>query len=117
MPTTVNAHDARPYRLKKRRTRARTLLLWAVFLAGLVIESLAPRLQIQNRAFVIPPSMTAEGKEVRPDRIVERERRMQWAAGILTIGGALGLAFAYRDALARALTFRKVSEGGADQTP
>jgi hypothetical protein len=115
MPATVNAHDARPYPMKKRRTRAQTLLFWAVFLAGLVIESLAPRLQIQNRAFVIPPGMTETGKDVRPDQLVEHERRMQWAAGILTVCGALGLAFSYRGALVDALQFRKISAGGADQ--
>lgn len=79
--------------------RRATLLLWAVFAAGLLAQAFAPRLKIEKRAFVIPPSMAASGN-VRPDEIVSRERRMQLLSGILTLAGAAGLAVRYRRVLA-----------------
>jgi hypothetical protein len=84
-----------------RRGRWTGILLWAIFGMGLVIEAFAPRLQIVNRAFVIPPSMASAGQNIRPAEIVARERIMQSLSALLTAGGALGLAFFYRRALVR----------------
>lgn len=85
---------------KHGRRRWLGVMLWAIFGAGLLVQVLAPGLQIKNRAFVMPPSpgSRAEGS-VSPADIVARERLMQSLAAILTLSGALGLAFHYRRAI------------------
>jgi hypothetical protein len=65
----------------------------------LLVQAFAPHLKIQDNKFVIPPSLLSGVKEVRPDEIVARERRMQALSGILTLGSGLGLGFYYRQAL------------------
>ena len=93
----------------KSRWRKQTLsaLLWIVFTAGLVTEVLAPRLKIENHAFVLEPTLSTQGEGIRPDAIVDHERRLQWVSGILTLGGSLSLGFWYRRRLADALTPRR----------
>jgi hypothetical protein len=100
------------------RSRAFAAVLWAVFTAGLVIQFFAPGLKIENRAFVMPPSSIVSGAEIRPDLIVQRERRMQWASGLCTVGGALALAFWYRRSLAQALHIGPFSDSrGTSRVP
>lgn len=77
--------------------------LWAMFVAGLLIQLAAPRLKIENNAFAMPPIVNAQGAAIRPDVLVRRERWMQGASGILTVGGALALGICYRRTLAAAL--------------
>ncbi len=77
--------------------------LWAVFAAGVLVEVMAPRLKIENNAFVMPPTANVQGTEMRPDALVRRERWMQTSAGILTVGGALALGFYYRRRLLAAV--------------
>src|SRR6266571_4422402 len=93
----------RPNRLMSvhgnRRWRSLALLCWLVFAAGLLIQLLSPHLKISNGAFVIPPKMAAGRNAIRLDEIVARQRRMQFVSLLLTISGALGLAFLYRDIL------------------
>lgn len=84
-----------------------SLCLWAMFASGLAIEVITPGLKIENHAFVMPASATQRGAQIRPDALVSHERRMQWAAGSLTIGGAVALAFWYRRTLASALLPRR----------
>ena len=79
------------------------LCLWAIFTAGLLVEMWAPRLKIENNAFVMPPISNAQAAVLRPDILVRRERWMQGVAGILSIGGALSLGFYYRRTLRAAL--------------
>jgi hypothetical protein len=79
------------------------LCLWAIFAAGLLVEMAAPRLKIENNAFVMPPIGNSQGATLRPDVLVRRERWMRAASGILTIGGALALGVYYRKTLAVAL--------------
>lgn len=79
------------------------LFLWAIFAAGLLVEMAAPRLKIENNAFVMPPINDAHAAVLRPDVLVRRERWMQAASGILTMGGALALGVYYRRTLAVAL--------------
>jgi hypothetical protein len=71
------------------------VLLWVIFGAGLLVQAFAPRLQIVDNAFVIPPAFLSEGKEVQTAEIIRKERRMQWLSAVLTVSGALGLAFYY----------------------
>jgi len=73
------------------------MLSWLVFAAGLVVQLQAPRLAIENRAFVIP--LPADGAGIRPDEIVASERWMQAISAVLTASGALGLAYCYGGAL------------------
>jgi hypothetical protein len=75
------------------------LLLWVGLVGGLLVQALAPHLKIQNNNFVIPPSLLSGVKEVRPDEIVARERKMQTLSAILTLGSGLGLGFYYRHVL------------------
>lgn len=85
------------------------LLLWVAFAAGLLVQSFAPHLKIEDGKFVIPPALLSGTKEVRLDEIVVRERRMQALSSILVLGSGLGLGFYYRRVL-----FPKVAskEGG-----
>jgi hypothetical protein len=82
------------------------LLLWVALAVGVFVQAFAPHLRIQNNKFVIPPSLLSGEKEVRPDEIVARERRMQALSGILTLGSGLGLGFYYRHALFPKATFK-----------
>ncbi|HEY3972280.1 MAG TPA: hypothetical protein VGM18_04700 [Candidatus Sulfotelmatobacter sp.] len=87
----------------KKIAKSLTFCLWAIFAAGLLVQAAAPRLKIENHAFVMPPSAMMQGAVIRPDRLVLRERRMQLASGVLTVGGSLALAFYYRRRLVVAL--------------
>ncbi len=71
------------------------VLLWSVFGAGLAIHFFAPHLKIMDNAFVVPPALLSEGQAIVPSELVAKERRLQLLAGLLTGGGALGLAFYY----------------------
>ena len=82
-----------------RRRRSVALLCWLVFAAGLLVQLLSPHLKVSNGAFVIAPKMAAGQNAIRPDEIVGRQRRMQLLSVLLTVSGALGLAFLYRDIL------------------
>jgi hypothetical protein len=81
--------------------------LWVIFVSGLAVEAFAPRLKIENHAFVMPSAVVRQGEQIRPDALVALERRMQWAAAILTIGGAIALALWHRRTLAGALLVRQ----------
>jgi hypothetical protein len=79
------------------------LYFWLMFAAGLALQAMAPRLKIENHAFVMPPTVNVQGATIRPDILVRRERWMQMASGILTVGSALALGFCYRRTLMGAL--------------
>jgi hypothetical protein len=70
---------------------------------GLLVEMWAPRLKIENNAFVMPPINNAQAAALRPDVLVRRERWMQAFSGILTLGGAMALGVYYRRTLVVAL--------------
>jgi hypothetical protein len=89
-----------------RRRRSLALLCWLLFAAGLLIQLLSPHLKVSNGAFVIPPEMAAGRNAIRLDEIVARQRRMQLLSVLLTVSGALGLAFLYRDILIGAASRR-----------
>src|SRR5947208_1692775 len=97
-----------------RRRRSLAILCWLVFAAGLLVQLLSPHLKISNGAFVIPPEMAAGRNAIRPDEIVDRQRRMQLLSLLLTVSGALGLAFLYRDILIEAAS-RRSSEASASR--
>jgi hypothetical protein len=90
----------------KRHRRLLALLCWLVFAAGLLVQLLSPHLKVANGAFVIPPKMAAGRNAIRLDEIVARQRRVQLLSILLTVGGALGLAFLYRDVLIGAASRR-----------
>jgi len=93
--------------IRGRFTRARqnrlALCLWAMFAAGLLVEMAAPRLKIENNVFVMPPISDVQGATLQPAALVRRERWMQAASGLLTVGGAVALGVYYRKQLASAL--------------
>ena len=78
------------------RQRRLAWCLWAIFTTGLLVEMAAPRLKIEDNAFVMPPISDAQGAILRPDVLVRRERWMRGISGILTLGGALALGVYYR---------------------
>jgi hypothetical protein len=90
-----------------RRRRSLAFLCWLVFTAGLLVQLLSPHLKISNGKFVIPPKMTAGRNGIRLDEIVARQRRMQLLSVLLTMSGALGLAFVYHDILIGAASRRR----------
>jgi hypothetical protein len=83
----------------RRRHKWLAVLLWAIFAAGLLVQTFGPRLKIRNNTFVLPPSLMSQGKNIRPNEIVSRERKMQLLSGILALGGAIGLGLHYRHVL------------------
>jgi hypothetical protein len=91
----------------KRRRRTLALLCWLLFAAGLLFQLVSPRLKISNRAFVIPPHMAAGKNPIRLEEIVGGQRRTQVLSALLTLGGAVWLAFLYREALVRAASRRR----------
>ena len=97
------AEAMRPNRLMSvrgnRRRRSLALLCWLAFAAGLLVQLLSPHLKVANGAFVIPPKMAAGRNAIRLDEIVGGQRRMQLLSVLLTVSGALGLAYLYRDIL------------------
>ena len=76
-------------------------LFWMIFASGVAVEAFAPRLKIEHHAFVVPPSVVSGGKAVDLEELVAREKRMQLISGLLTLGGAVGLGYYYRDNLFR----------------
>ena len=80
-----------------RRRRWLAIVCWLVFAAGLLVQLFSPHLKISNRAFVIPTRMAAGRNAIRLEEIVGGQRRMQVLSALLTLSGALGLAFVYRD--------------------
>lgn len=116
--TRSQVPTATPTPSTRERSRALAAVLWAVFVTGLMIQLFTPGLKVENRAFVMPPSSIVAGAEIRPDLIVQRERRMQWASGLCTVGGALALAFWYRRSLAQALHLQtSVDPRGTSKVP
>jgi hypothetical protein len=91
------------------RSQIRPILLWMLFATGLAIESLAPRLKIEHRAFVMPITLTASSAPIRPDEIVDRERKMQAAASLLILASSIGLALCYQRKITAALMPNKFS--------
>ena len=82
-----------------RRGQSQALLCWLMFAAGLLIQLLGPHLKISNRAFVIPPKLTAGKNDIRLVEIIARQRQMQVISALLTLSGAVGLAVLYREIL------------------
>jgi hypothetical protein len=85
------------------RYRWLPVLLWVIFGTGLLVQMFGPSLQIKNNTFVIPQSLISGGKDIHPDEIVADERSKQVLSAILTVGGALAMAFYYRTALVSSL--------------
>jgi len=94
------------------KRRWRSVLVWSVFAAAFLVQAVAPRLTIANRAFVIPPTLVAEGTEFHPGEVVARERFAQTVSALLALSGALGLAFQYRVPLLRAVRPRPAGSDG-----
>jgi hypothetical protein len=94
-----------PMRRQFIRARQHTLalFLWGIFAVGLLLEMASPRLKIENNAFVMPTISSAQAATLRPDVLVRRERWMQAASGLFTLGGALALGIYYRRTLVMAL--------------
>jgi hypothetical protein len=89
--------------LVRARRSGLALCLWAIFVAGLLVEIAAPRLKIENNMFVMPPINEAQKATLQPAALVRRERWMQAASGVLTLGGAVALGIYYRKSLVAAL--------------
>jgi hypothetical protein len=94
---------------KVSRRKALIFVFWSLFAAGLLIQLFAPHLKVSNGAFVIPEALNVAGNTISPQEIVGRERLMQFLSAVLTVSGALGLAFLYRDVLFRRAS-REVAE-------
>jgi NhaP-type Na+/H+ or K+/H+ antiporter len=87
----------------RRRHAWLAVLFWMLFGAGVLLQAFGPRLEIADNAFVIPAAIISEGNDVPVAEIVRRQRQIAWLSGVLTVCGALGLAFYYyRDVFARA---------------
>jgi hypothetical protein len=71
------------------------VLFWVIFLVGLLLQAFSPHLKIKDNRFVLPPSLISPSTQIRPAEIIARERRMQLLSGVLTLGGAFGLAVVY----------------------
>lgn len=76
--------------------------LWLILATGLLIQGLSPHLQQASNGFVVPFSLFAHYKKLDPTTLEARDRRMQILAAVITAFGAVGLAYHYRNLLARA---------------
>jgi hypothetical protein len=102
--SVTNPKDAPiPSRFLRVRQYSLALCLWGIFAVGLLVQFAAPRLKIENNTFVMPPISNAQTATLQPDVLVRRERWMQAASGLLTLGGAVALGVYYRRTLAMAL--------------
>ena len=86
-----------------RRHRWLAVLLWLIFGAGLLVHAYGPHVKITNDTFVIPPSLVSGGEHIDPAVIIAYERSKHLVSGILTVGGALGIALYYRNLLVSSL--------------
>ena len=77
----------------------RSVFFGALFVAGVSLQIVGPHLKITNNRFVLPPSLVSARIDMHPDAIVARERTKQILSGLLTLGGAMGLALCHRKAL------------------
>ena len=87
----------------------RVVFCWLLFAAGLALQLFGPRLEVSKGVFVIPPALTAQNEELNPEKLIQRERRVQWTSAFLTLGGAIGLAFFYRGILLKRATGKGAS--------
>jgi hypothetical protein len=55
------------------RQRRLALYFWLMFAAGLALQAMAPRLKIENHAFVMPPTVNVQGATIRRDTLVQRD--------------------------------------------
>ena len=74
----------------------RSAFFWALFVAGLLFQVFGPHLKIKDHRFILPPSLVSAGERIRPGAIVAQERIRQLLSGVLTVGGAVGLAVYHR---------------------
>jgi hypothetical protein len=66
---------------------------------GLLVQVFSPHLKIAHHAFVMPPALLSPGRTISPSDLVAKERMVQALSALLTIGGALGLGWSYRQRL------------------
>jgi hypothetical protein len=72
-------------------------LLWSGLAAGLILQSFAPHLAIENNMFAVP-ERDASGRPINdPISLVEKDRRMLLWSAVLTSAAAIGLCVLYRD--------------------
>ena len=57
----------------------------------------------------MPVTLTGASAPMRPDAIVDRERKMQLAASLFLLGSSVGLALFYQRQISAALIPQKVS--------
>jgi hypothetical protein len=77
------------------RYRYLPAMFWGVFALGLLVQVFSPHLKIEHNAFVMPPELLVPGKPISPSDMVAKERIVQTISAVLTVGGALGLAWCY----------------------
>jgi hypothetical protein len=73
--------------------------------------------KIRNNTFVIPPSLVSGGKEIHPAEIVAYERSKHLVSGLLTVGGALGIALYYRNLVGGLLSLFRRHQGAPAPLP
>ncbi len=89
----------------ERKPQRRVLgpLSWAVFALGVLLQLSGPPLLISGNHFVVSEKVVEQSKLIEPAAMVGRFRRARVVSAMLALGGALGLAFCYRQALFRRL--------------
>ena len=75
------------------------ILIWAIFLSGLLLQFFSPHLRIDHDAFLMPPDSTGHGLPIDPQALVRRERMIQLLSAFLSVTGAVCLALYYRRTL------------------
>jgi NhaP-type Na+/H+ or K+/H+ antiporter len=100
----MTASDLPPNR--QRNSLLIPISIWAVFLAGLMLQLFSPHLQIDHNSFVIPQDLINQGVPIDPRALVRQERVIQICSALLALAGAIGLALYYRRALSRSWSGR-----------
>jgi hypothetical protein len=100
--------------VSRSRLRVRLLgLAWLCLAAGLLLQSVSPRLKVENKAVVLTETEHAV-TGFSYERYLNRVRAFQLASTLLIFCGALSLAIGYRGALRDG---RKGGEKPVNQTP
>ncbi|HEX5322931.1 MAG TPA: hypothetical protein VFW40_04035 [Capsulimonadaceae bacterium] len=95
----------------KQRRQWWPVLFWCLLAGGLLLQGFSPHLQIKQHSFVILVSPSTNGQPLDPAALVDRDRIMQAASGIVLIIACIGLAFQYRQ------YFLKPSPATGDRRP
>ena len=92
---------------RSKRPFVAQILIWGLFVGGLVLQFFSPHLEIAHDSFVIPSNVNRPGMAIDPRALVKRERWIQVCSAVLVLAGTTGLALYYRRTLVRSFVGKR----------